>query len=251
MTKRVLIVEPNPRAGIILSDMVSREDSVAFIYTSFENALEGSRDEKFGLIMLDLDCLGDGAPDLVRQAGALWGKAMLSVMSSDDVSAELADALSEAGASEIIRKPFNRDRLKSLLDAAKARAKARMQVLVIEDSRTVRTFIAGALEPIACDVHMSETMEEALALLNQRPFDLVISDIFMPGMGGVEGIQRIRAFAPSVPCIAISGGYRDMTREKVLDAAKRIGANAALPKPFTAEALQTEVRGVTGGQSAA
>ncbi len=64
----------------------------------------------------------------------------------------------------------------------------------------------------------------------------------MPGMGGIEGIVRIKKNWPDIKIIAISAGYEGMDKEKTLKAAALRGADRVLPKPFSEE----ELTGVIG-----
>ncbi len=86
-------------------------------------------------------------------------------------------------------------------------------------------------------------MEEALESVDIAHVDVVITDIFMPGMGGIEGIQVIKQTWPSVSLIAMSAGAEarlgktGASNTQVLSAARYMGAHALLPKPFTSEDL--------------
>ncbi|WP_343685638.1 response regulator [Asticcacaulis sp.] len=111
-------------------------------------------------------------------------------------------------------------------------------VLVIDDSRTLRTFIRGVLEFAGYRVHEAESMEQAFRDVDVAHVDAVLCDIFMPGMGGLEGIRHIETTWPSVPIIAMSAGIEDKVSEtEVLNATEKLGANAKLPKPFKPEQL--------------
>ena len=111
-------------------------------------------------------------------------------------------------------------------------------VLVVEDDKSTIEIISRALEKEGCRVTMSLRMEEALLGFDQMPYDLVIADIFMTGMGGIEGIQRMRKARPEVKILATSAGYSEMTSEAALKAAEKIGADAVLPKPFSLDDLR-------------
>ena len=99
------------------------------------------------------------------------------------------------------------------------------RVLLVEDDRGARESIKLLL---TIDRH--HTVEaaggaEALELLKQHPFDLVILDYFMPGMRGNEVAHRIRNIAPSLPILMITAYL-----EKLVDADKPV--DAVIGKPF-------------------
>ncbi len=111
-------------------------------------------------------------------------------------------------------------------------------VLVVEDDKNTMEIFSRALEKENCRVTMSLSMEEALLGFDQMPYDLVIADIFMTGMGGIEGIQRMREVRPEVKILATSAGYSVMTPQAALKAAEKVGADAVLPKPFSLDDLR-------------
>ncbi|MBW8735537.1 MAG: response regulator [Asticcacaulis sp.] len=84
-------------------------------------------------------------------------------------------------------------------------------------------------------ISIAETMEQAFSSVDLEMVDLVVSDIFMPGMGGIEGIQIIKSTWPAVSIIAMSAGVEQkVANTQVLSAARHMGAHALLPKPFAA-----------------
>jgi CheY-like chemotaxis protein len=83
----------------------------------------------------------------------------------------------------------------------------------------------------------------AIEAYRAQPSDLVLSDIYMPGVDGVEAIIRLRVEFPDIRIVAVSGGgYRD--KEEVLDVAARLGARATLTKPLERRLLLKTVERV-------
>jgi DNA-binding response OmpR family regulator len=92
---------------------------------------------------------------------------------------------------------------------------------------------------LAAAGHETECFPDARAAMRiqeQRPADLLITDIFMPGTDGLEAIVAFRSRWPTLPIVAISGGG-SIARGDYLDVAKEIGADAMLRKPFEPEQL--------------
>jgi len=107
----------------------------------------------------------------------------------------------------------------------------------------MRDLIVLAVQQLGYMVTACHSVELALVGFKPANYDLVITDLFMEGMGGIEGIQLMRKRKPDVPIIAISAGYEGMPRESALLAARKVGANEALAKPFTMEQLSEIVSG--------
>jgi CheY-like chemotaxis protein len=115
------------------------------------------------------------------------------------------------------------------------------QVLVIDDDVDVRDAIRRVLERAGFGVRTSADVVEALNELNRRAAHVVITDIIMPKINGVEAIRSILEEFPDVRIIAISGGgnfgitsYKPnaITTTAYLAAAERAGAHYLLTKPF-------------------
>jgi len=123
-----------------------------------------------------------------------------------------------------------------------------MDVLVIDDEGDVRDALRRVLERAGFHVRVAGTGADALAEIRRAGVDVVVTDIIMPGIGGVETIGTIREEFPGVRIIAISGGgnfgagaYQPnaITTSAYLAAANRAGAHHVLTKPFdTADLLQ-------------
>jgi CheY-like chemotaxis protein len=114
------------------------------------------------------------------------------------------------------------------------------RVLVIDDDVQVRTAITTVLEHQALDVVAVEDGQSGIDAVQQQKFDIVIVDIFMPGLDGLESIRAFKRYAPSVPVIAISGFlFRDSSRPApdFLAMATKLGAAYSLHKPFRAAEL--------------
>ncbi len=123
------------------------------------------------------------------------------------------------------------------------------RIFVVDDEPTIRSVIARIL---AMDHHHVEEFPdgtEALAAVEENPPDAIITDIFMPGMTGVELLIQLDRAAPSVPVIAISGGG-DGSGPSVLDEAIHLGAAATVGKPFRAEEVRRTVERVLASSAA-
>ena len=119
-------------------------------------------------------------------------------------------------------------------------------ILVVEDDKETIEIISRALSSESWRVTMSLSMEDGLQGFDSMPYDLVVADIFMPGMGGIEGIKRMREIRPEIGILATSAGFSEMSPDAALKAAEKIGANSVLPKPFTLDGLRDAVARLLG-----
>jgi CheY-like chemotaxis protein len=109
-------------------------------------------------------------------------------------------------------------------------------ILVIDDTATMRQLVRRMLERATHTVLEAEDGEAGLSVLQRQGPDLVITDLIMPKMEGIETIQQIKRSSPGTKIIAMSG-----SDELNLDAARKLGADAALAKPFGTAALLATV----------
>jgi CheY-like chemotaxis protein len=121
------------------------------------------------------------------------------------------------------------------------------RILVIDDEEFMRQIIQEMLEMEGYVVETAANGRKGLQLYLKEPHDLVVTDIFMPEMEGLETIRELHRRSPNVKVIAISGGgERGMV--SFLSHAKRFGALRALEKPFSREDLITTVRDLLAQQ---
>ena len=112
------------------------------------------------------------------------------------------------------------------------------RILVVDDERSVRITLQAFLQEDGHDVVVAEDAGSALSLLEAEDFDVVVTDIVMPRMTGVDLLEAIGAVSPDVQVIIITG-------EPTVDtasAAVREGAFDYMSKPVTKETIQKRVR---------
>jgi CheY-like chemotaxis protein len=115
-------------------------------------------------------------------------------------------------------------------------------ILIIDDDERILRALTRMLEDVGHQVRQALNGKDALRWFAGAPTDLVITDVFMPEMDGIEFTMRLRETFPETPIIAMSGGMT-IPGEVVLEATKALGAVATLTKPLTAETLLPAVDG--------
>ena len=114
---------------------------------------------------------------------------------------------------------------------------SRQRILVVEDDPAVRNLVTTALDLHGYDVEKAETGELAVMEAASRNPDLIMLDLGLPDIDGVEVISKIRGWS-AVPIIVISARTEDSDKIGALDA----GADDYLTKPFSVEELLARVR---------
>ena len=110
-------------------------------------------------------------------------------------------------------------------------------VLIADDDRATIELVTTALESVGLSPDVAQTRREAFANFDVQPYDLLLLEMLLPEMDGVETIITVRHHWPRCRIIAMTGGGRFLDTGEALSIAKAVGADAALAKPFTAARL--------------
>ena len=114
------------------------------------------------------------------------------------------------------------------------------RALVVDDDPLSREFLATALRELGVTTEDVESPEAALQRLAERPYDLLLTDLRMPGMSGIDLIRKAVAAAPGLPCVVVTAHGSMQTAVEAL----REGAVDFLQKPVAPEALELVVQRV-------
>lgn len=104
-------------------------------------------------------------------------------------------------------------------------------ILVVEDNKINQMITRKILEKRNIKCQVADNGMDAIKLVETNDFDVVLMDIHMPGISGIEATQEIRKFKPQLPIIALTA----VTIEENLDEFYRVGFNEIIPKPFKTE----------------
>lgn len=113
-----------------------------------------------------------------------------------------------------------------------------IRILVVDDEPAIRRALRPPLVELGFQVAEVSRGEEALQALRASVHDVVLLDVNMPGIGGIETLRRIRAFAPRLPILMLT--VRDQEEDKVQ--ALELGADDYVTKPFSTRELIARIR---------
>ncbi len=127
-------------------------------------------------------------------------------------------------------------------------ATVKKQILVVEDNQDLRELIIQMLVFEDYDILTAKDGEEALELISLHRFDLILLDIMLPGILGMEVLIKIRSAKDSqvknLPVVMVTA--KSLIDD--IDAALLAGATSYLVKPFRAAALKTKIQNILEGQ---
>jgi DNA-binding response OmpR family regulator len=113
-----------------------------------------------------------------------------------------------------------------------------MRILIAEDDAPVAKFLSGGLEAQHFDVQIASTGGQVLQMIEQWGCNLLILDLNLPGVSGLEVLRQVRSVKPHLPVLVVTGSARVEDRVDGLDS----GADDYLTKPFAFSELLARVR---------
>ena len=251
---KALIVEDNDVDADKISRHVRRLGLESVVVATMSGALEKAAELQPGTILLDLNLPdGSGLTLLESLKSDPRTKAIPVIIVSVEEKRQEAMAL---GAQGYIVKPYALEELRAELEKAAAFVDERRKVLVIEsmtkvpvvliaeDNELILDTVASFLESRGYRMVMARNGLELLEAAPSADADIMLVDIQMPGMDGLEAIRRIRASeAPglkTVPIVVTTALAMAGDRDKCLAA----GANAYVSKPFVLTQLEKLIRDI-------
>ena len=115
------------------------------------------------------------------------------------------------------------------------------KILLVDDEPLFADMVRKALIAFGHEVVLARNGKEALTLYDAQTMSLVITDLMMPDMDGMELIMKLQQLDPAVRIIAMSGGGK-ANPESYLPVAERLGAVKTLAKPFSLAVLAAAVQ---------
>jgi two-component system, cell cycle response regulator DivK len=118
-------------------------------------------------------------------------------------------------------------------------------ILVVEDNERNLKLVRDVLEYAGYDVRVARTAEDGIALAVKEPPDLVLMDLQLPGIDGMEALRRLRENrrTADIPVVAVTAQAMKQDRERALE----VGFNGYIEKPISVRAFPDQVRSFLSG----
>jgi CheY-like chemotaxis protein/HPt (histidine-containing phosphotransfer) domain-containing protein len=265
--RRVLVVDDNEVNRRLLTNLLVKWGLQPVCAESGPEALEileKAREEKsrFSLVLLDHDMPGMSGCEVAERIRIREGPDQVSILilSSAPIAADQQRAKS-LGIARCISKPLRRSLLREAIfqafelstpgncdldSSAKKTQGRRLQLLLVEDNRTNQELAIRLLQKMGHQVALAVNGREAVEMLEKKSFDLVLMDIQMPVMGGLEATREIREREQQngvhVPIIAMTAHAMTGDAERYLAS----GMDGYVSKPIRVELLRAEIERVAG-----
>lgn len=196
-------------------------------------AIEAVTNARYDLVFMDIKMPGINGVQTFREIKKIRPEAVVVMMTGFAVEDLVASALEE-GAFSVIYKPFDVDEVVRLAEVAFRSA----LILVVDDRASDRELLSDLLTERGHSVFSAASGDEAIEMVRDHRYDVILMDIKLPGQDGVSTFEQIRAIDPNTKVLFITGFDLEETMKQALDA----GAYAVAYKPVDVERILGLVR---------
>lgn len=228
-TIKILVVDDQAGMRLTLKGILSRKGYQVTVAESGEEALDAVRRTDFRVIFMDIKMPGMSGVETFIKIKEVRPKSTVIMMTAYAVEDEIKRAIRE-GAYAVVYKPFDMEKILGIVDECLGQ---QTLVLVVDDFLEHRDMLRHVLEKKGHKVVVAESGEECLRQVKERRFQIVLMDIKLPGMDGVETMKQIKEIRPDVSVVMLTGySVEDMVKEAIEN-----GSLACLHKPIDVEKL--------------
>ncbi|MHC4952965.1 MAG: response regulator [Planctomycetota bacterium] len=238
---RILIVDDEPVIRNLARDMLRGLGYEVALANGGPEALDFycAEGDSIDLVILDLVMPEMNGAEVLRALKRIDPKVRVLIASGFHLDMDAPD-LKRDGANGFLSKPF------IVADLSQAVASAMvgvpdttgpLRILIAEDSPINREVIGAQMRELGHTAEMVEDGEAAVARAQADSFDLILMDVQMPEMDGIEATEAIRAAGSAVPIVAMTGRDSEADQDRCLEA----GMNGFLAKPMMLDTLRTAI----------
>ncbi len=230
------MIDDDPGVGAALQPALETAHHNVFLASDGKTGVEQFRAVQPDLVFCDLAMPNQNGWDTLRELKAIAPGVPVLLMSDSRFAPEALRAAALAlGARSFLEKPLSPAAAVAAVETMlSAKAQGCRRILVVDDEADVRVLLERALRRAGHEVAVAADGLEALKSYRAHPADVVIADLFMPVMDGIETIRELRREFPEAKVIGMSG---NAAGSNLLSAARQLGSVASLEKPFTLDQL--------------
>jgi len=116
------------------------------------------------------------------------------------------------------------------------------KILLVDDEESIRLTVSASIREDGHEVHTAVEVAEAFELMKEHDFDVIVSDIIMPRISGMELLRKIRKSSPDIPIVMLTGEPEVNTASEAV----RTGAFDYLSKPVSGDTIRKVIRNAVG-----
>ena len=221
---RILVVDDQAGMRLSLKGILTRKGYNVSVAEDGTQALEMVRQTKYRLILMDIKMPGLSGVETFIRIKAISPETTVVMMTAFAAEDEIRQAIRE-GAYTIVHKPFE---IEKILGVIKDCLDGRTLVLIVDDQTDISTGLKALFEARGYRVGVVDSGEECLNEVRNKRYQIILLDIKMPGIDGVETLRRVKELRPDVGVIMMTGH----APEEMLQKALQEGSFAWVHKPL-------------------
>ncbi len=225
----ILVVDDQASMRLTLKGILSKKGYDVFVAEDGLRALEEVKKRDYGLIIMDIKMPGLNGVDAFIKIKEINPKVPVIMMTAFALEDEIRRAINE-GAYAVLYKPFDMERIFEVIGEC---IENKTLVLLVDDSIEDRAAYKLSLERKGYKVLETRSGEECLKCVKERKFQVILLDMRLPGINGIETLKEIKKVRPDLPVIMVTGHSED----QMVENAMKSGSFAYLAKPVDIKKL--------------
>jgi len=229
----ILVIDDERLIRTLLSETLAALGYTTLTAEDFESAVSVLKSENVDVVITDIMLPGKSGIELIKLVKKEYPKTPILAISGRNIPRQ---KVMDAGANGFLPKPFRigvvEEMIQSTLmqqDIKRAHPlQGRKKILVVDDEKDVVSTLIESLDALGYQADGAVNGKQALKMIINEKYDLVITDIRMPDKNGIELLKDIKSRFPDLPVVIITGYTLAYPPEQ----AKKEGAEGYIPKPF-------------------
>lgn len=232
---KILIVDDDISIGKTMGGILRKEGYDVKTLNDGYKAIDDVKENSYDIVLLDIKMPGINGVETFKEIKKISPETVVIMMTAYAVDELRQEAIKE-GAYDILDKPLE---MEGVLDCIEKIGKMPV-ILVVDDDFGIRDSLSLNLENMGYRVINAEDGEKAVERFSRKPADVILMDIRMPKMDGVETLKKIREMVKKdeMPVTIMMSGYE---AKKEVEKAYSYGAKAFFTKPFDFDRLKRTI----------
>ena len=226
---KILVVDDQAGMRLTLKGILNKRGYDVTVAQDGMAAIEEARKAPFQVILMDIKMPGMSGVEAFVKIKELNPHAVVIMMTAFAVEEEIRRAIRE-GAYAVIHKPFEMDKILGIIVEC---LKDQTLVLVVDDRLDDRELLKMILKRRGYRVMEAGSGEECVKAVKERQFQVILLDIQLPGINGIETLKAVKMIRPDVGVIMVTAH----SEEELIEEAMRLGSFRFLEKPLDVEKL--------------
>jgi DNA-binding NtrC family response regulator len=239
---RILVVDDEPGMVSSLQDLLEDYGHIVETADSGYEALDRIKETSYSFVLMDVRMPGINGVETLRKIKQIDPNCTVVMMTAYSLDELLAEAI-ELGAYSVFYKPLN---IEKLVDVIQEVEEARL-VLVVDDDSAMRESLLDNLESYGLHVVTAKNGQEALEKVKESDVGVVLLDVLLPIMNGLELYQKLKEIRPGIKVVLITG-QRSSVGDLVSQAIDE-SVYGCLYKPFDVGLLAAVIHSMIQGKT--